>query len=211
MNIQTDLKSIIRTIPDYPKPGIQFRDITTLLGSARCFRRAVDELVQPFAGAKIDQIAGMEARGFILGGAVAHQLSAGFPKHKMLWSANRFVPCQPCTHLSPVFAGSALLAMLGMYLNDHHPSVVISGDKNIRSIGTGSDCAVIIVFRFLRNDLMNSTLGSLAVPLFCMIKSAAPSQSGAYDFPPDLRLFNGHPLYSKEAIALPFSLKYPAL
>jgi adenine phosphoribosyltransferase len=78
MNIQTDLKSIIRTISDYPKPGIQFRDITTLLGSARCFRRAVDELVQPFAGAKIDQIAGLEARGFILGGAVAHQLSAGF-------------------------------------------------------------------------------------------------------------------------------------
>ena len=78
MNIQADLKSIIRTIPDYPKPGIQFRDITTLLGDARCFRRAVDELVQPYAGQKIDQIAGMEARGFILGGAVAHQLSAGF-------------------------------------------------------------------------------------------------------------------------------------
>jgi adenine phosphoribosyltransferase len=76
--IQTDLKSIIRTIPDYPKPGIQFRDITTLLGDARSFRRAVDELVQPYAGRKIDQIAGMEARGFILGGAVAHQLSAGF-------------------------------------------------------------------------------------------------------------------------------------
>jgi adenine phosphoribosyltransferase len=55
-----------------------FRDITTLLGNARAFRRAIDELVQPFAGSKIDQVAGMEARGFILGGAVAHQLSAGF-------------------------------------------------------------------------------------------------------------------------------------
>lgn len=73
-----DLKSSIRTIPDYPKPGILFRDITTLLGDARAFRRAVDELVQPFAGARIDKVAGMEARGFILGGAVAHQLSAGF-------------------------------------------------------------------------------------------------------------------------------------
>ena len=73
-----DLPSHIRTIPDYPKPGILFRDITTLLGDARAFRRAVDELVQPYAGAKIDKIAGMEARGFILGGAVAHQLSAGF-------------------------------------------------------------------------------------------------------------------------------------
>ena len=55
-----------------------FRDITTLLGNARAFRRAIDELVQPFAGSKVDQVAGMEARGFILGGAVAHQLSAGF-------------------------------------------------------------------------------------------------------------------------------------
>ncbi len=73
-----DLKAAIRTIPDYPKPGIMFRDITTLLGDARAFRRAVDELVQPWPGAKIDKVAGIEARGFILGGAVAHQVSAGF-------------------------------------------------------------------------------------------------------------------------------------
>ena len=73
-----DLKDSIRTIPDYPKPGIMFRDITTLLGNARAFRRAVDELVQPWAGMKIDKVAGIEARGFILGGAVAHQVSAGF-------------------------------------------------------------------------------------------------------------------------------------
>ena len=73
-----DLAASIRTIPDYPKPGILFRDITTLLGDARAFRRAVDELVQPWAGTKVDKVAGIEARGFILGGAVAHQLSAGF-------------------------------------------------------------------------------------------------------------------------------------
>lgn len=73
-----DLKDIIRTIPDYPKPGIQFRDVTTLLGHPRAFRQAVDQLVQPYAGLKIDKVAGIEARGFILGGAVAHQLSAGF-------------------------------------------------------------------------------------------------------------------------------------
>lgn len=73
-----DFAASIRTIPDYPKPGILFRDITTLLGDARAFRRAVDELVQPWAGSKIDKVAGIEARGFILGGAVAHQLSAGF-------------------------------------------------------------------------------------------------------------------------------------
>jgi adenine phosphoribosyltransferase len=73
-----NLRDAIRTIPDHPKPGIMFRDITTLLGDARAFRQAVDELVQPFAGRKIDKVAGIEARGFILGGAAAHQLSAGF-------------------------------------------------------------------------------------------------------------------------------------
>lgn len=76
--LENDLRAAIRSIPDYPKPGIMFRDITTLLGNARAFRRAVDELVQPWAGSKIDKVAGMEARGFILGGAVAHQVSAGF-------------------------------------------------------------------------------------------------------------------------------------
>src|SRR5262249_14682064 len=78
MQFEHDLKDSIRSIPDYPKPGIMFRDITTLLGNARAFRRAVDELVQPWAGMKIDKVAGIEARGFILGGAVAHQVSAGF-------------------------------------------------------------------------------------------------------------------------------------
>jgi adenine phosphoribosyltransferase len=73
-----DLRTAIRTIPDYPKPGIKFRDITTLLGNARAFRRTVDELVNPWAGSKIDKVAGIEARGFIIGGAVAHQVSAGF-------------------------------------------------------------------------------------------------------------------------------------
>jgi adenine phosphoribosyltransferase len=78
IQFEHDLKESIRSIPDYPKPGIIFRDITTLLGDARAFRRAVDELVQPWAGMKIDKVAGIEARGFILGGAVAHQVSAGF-------------------------------------------------------------------------------------------------------------------------------------
>jgi adenine phosphoribosyltransferase len=72
------LAASIRAIPDYPKPGIMFRDITTLLGDARAFRTAVDALVQPWTGTKIDKVAGIEARGFILGGALAHQLSAGF-------------------------------------------------------------------------------------------------------------------------------------
>jgi len=78
MTLTETLEAAIRSIPDYPKPGIVFRDITTLLGNASAFRRAIDELVHPYAGTKIDKIAGVEARGFILGGAMSHQLSAGF-------------------------------------------------------------------------------------------------------------------------------------
>ena len=80
---------VVRSIPDYPKKGIIFRDITTLLGNARALRKAVDEMVQPYAGVRIDKVAGIEARGFILGGAVAHQLSLGFvpvrKKGKLPW------------------------------------------------------------------------------------------------------------------------------
>lgn len=85
----TDVKSKIRTIPDYPKKGIMFRDITTLLGDAWGFRKIVDELVQVHAGSGITKVAGIEARGFILGGAVSHQLSLGFipvrKKGKLPW------------------------------------------------------------------------------------------------------------------------------
>jgi adenine phosphoribosyltransferase len=84
-----DFKTIIRTIPDYPKPGIMFRDVTTLFGNARAFRTTVDLLVQPYAGTRIDKVVGIEARGFILAGAVAHQLSVGFvpvrKKGKLPW------------------------------------------------------------------------------------------------------------------------------
>lgn len=73
-----DVKNFIRTIPDFPHEGIMFRDVTTLFADPRGFRMAVDQLLHPYAGLNIDQVAGLEARGFILGGAVAHQLSLGF-------------------------------------------------------------------------------------------------------------------------------------
>jgi adenine phosphoribosyltransferase len=73
-----DIKRYIRTIPDYPKPGILFRDITTLLANLHGFRAAVDELAWPFLSGNVDYVAGIEARGFILGGAVAHELGRGF-------------------------------------------------------------------------------------------------------------------------------------
>ncbi len=73
-----DIKRYIRTIPDYPKPGIMFRDITTLLANLHAFRAAVDELAWPFLKGNIDYVVGIEARGFILGGAIAHVLGRGF-------------------------------------------------------------------------------------------------------------------------------------
>lgn len=72
------VKDYIRTIPDFPHEGIMFRDVTTLFGDARGFRMAVDQMLHPYAGQQIDRVAGLEARGFILGGALAHQLSVGF-------------------------------------------------------------------------------------------------------------------------------------
>jgi adenine phosphoribosyltransferase len=72
------IKDAIRTIPDYPRPGIMFRDITTLLGNAQVYRKTVELLVEPWRQEKVDRVAGIEARGFILGGVVAHELTAGF-------------------------------------------------------------------------------------------------------------------------------------
>ena len=72
------VRDYIRTIADFPHEGILFRDVTTLFADARGFRMAVDQLLHPYAGMEIDKVIGLEARGFILGGAVAHQLSVGF-------------------------------------------------------------------------------------------------------------------------------------
>jgi adenine phosphoribosyltransferase len=84
-----NLRALIRTIPDYPKPGILFRDITTLIADPAGLRSAVDGLVLPFLTVGIDYVAGIEARGFILGGAVAHELGRGFvpirKKGKLPW------------------------------------------------------------------------------------------------------------------------------
>ena len=73
-----DIKSLIRAIPDYPRPGILFRDITTLLADPAGLRGAIDGLHLPFLNSRVDHVAGIEARGFILGGAVAHELGRGF-------------------------------------------------------------------------------------------------------------------------------------
>jgi adenine phosphoribosyltransferase len=76
--VTQDLKQFIRTIPDHPRPGIRFRDITTLLRDAAGFRRVVDALAEHCATLDIDRVAGIESRGFIVGAALAHALRKGF-------------------------------------------------------------------------------------------------------------------------------------
>ncbi|MBL3568148.1 adenine phosphoribosyltransferase [Rhodovulum sp. BSW8] len=78
MIASSSVKDYIRTIVDFPHEGIMFRDVTTLFADPRGFRMAIDQLLNPYAGAQIDKVVGLEARGFILGGAIAHQLSKGF-------------------------------------------------------------------------------------------------------------------------------------
>ena len=78
MRKSNDVKDYIRTIVDFPHEGILFRDVTTLFADPRGFRMAIDQMLHPYAGEQIDKVVGLEARGFILGGAIAHQLSVGF-------------------------------------------------------------------------------------------------------------------------------------
>jgi adenine phosphoribosyltransferase len=78
VNDEQYLRQSIRTISDYPKPGIEFRDITTLLRDRRAFAITIDALSAPWHEGQVDKVAGIEARGFILGGAVAHHLKCGF-------------------------------------------------------------------------------------------------------------------------------------
>lgn len=85
----SDLKDLVRTIPDYPKPGIMFRDVTTLMGDAAGFKATIVQMAEPFRAQPVDAVAGIEARGFILGGAIADRLGCGFipirKKGKLPW------------------------------------------------------------------------------------------------------------------------------
>ncbi len=141
-----NLKDTIRTISNYPKPGIEFRDITTLLGNPRAFRRAVDELVQPYAGEKIEKVAGMEARGFILGGAVAHQLSAGF------------VPIRKKGKLPHEVVSIAYSLEYGVDQMEIHRDAILEGEKVVLVddlIATGGTaCAAVQLLRNLGADVV---------------------------------------------------------
>jgi adenine phosphoribosyltransferase len=114
-----EIRDAIRTIPDYPKPGVMFRDITTLLGNARVFRAVVDLLVEPWLGERIDRVAGIEARGFILGGAIARQLSAGF------------VPIRKKGKLPHTTVRVAYSLEYGLDEMEMHRDAVVSGERII--------------------------------------------------------------------------------
>jgi len=125
------VRDAIRTIPDFPEPGILFRDVTTLFGNARAFRTAVDSLLQPWAGTRIDKVAALEARGFILGGAVAHQLSVGF------------VPIRKAGKLPGPRSAQAYTLEYGEATMEMHDDAVIEGERVLLLddlIATGGTC-----------------------------------------------------------------------
>jgi adenine phosphoribosyltransferase len=78
MNREIDIKALIRTVPDFPRPGVQFRDITTLLKDAAGFQAVVERFGDVYRGQQIDKIAGIESRGFVIGAALAYALGVGF-------------------------------------------------------------------------------------------------------------------------------------
>ena len=112
-----EIREAIRTIPDYPRPGVMFRDITTLLGNAPVFHQVVEELVRPWRNEQVDHVAGIEARGFILGGAVAHQLAAGF------------VPIRKKGKLPHTTVRVAYSLEYGLDEMEMHRDAVASGDR----------------------------------------------------------------------------------
>ena len=126
-----NIKDSIRTIPDFPKPGIQFRDVTTLFSDAQAFRIAIDLLLHPYAGKPIDKVVALEARGFILGGALAHQLSVGF------------VPIRKAGKLPGKTLSESYTLEYGDATMEMHDIAVIKGERVLivdDLIATGGTC-----------------------------------------------------------------------
>jgi len=117
MSSSKNVKDYIRTIPDFPKPGILFRDVTTLFADPRGFRMAIDQLLLPYAGMPINKVVGLEARGFILGGAIAHQLTVGF------------VPIRKQGKLPGKTIDQAYTLEYGEAVMEMHDDVIAPGEK----------------------------------------------------------------------------------
>jgi adenine phosphoribosyltransferase len=151
MNLSADfdLKDLVRTIPDYPKPGIMFRDITTLLGHANGFRACVEQLARPFLDRRVQSVAGIEARGFILGGAVADRLRCGF------------VPIRKKGKLPAKAIGQDYELEYGIDVIEIHEDAVNSGEPILLVddlIATGGTAeAAVKLLRKLKADVVGAT------------------------------------------------------
>jgi adenine phosphoribosyltransferase len=133
--MKKSVKDYIRTIPDFPHEGIQFRDVTTLFADPRGFRMAIDQLLHPYAGEKIDKIIGLEARGFILGGALAHQLTKGF------------VPIRKQGKLPGKCLSQSYNLEYGKAVMEIHEDALVPGDKVLivdDLLATGGTCEAAI-------------------------------------------------------------------
>jgi adenine phosphoribosyltransferase len=134
------IKRLIRTIPDYPRPGILFRDITTLLADPTGFRVTVDGMLTPFLGQRIDHVVGIEARGFILGGAVAHALGRGF------------VPIRKKGKLPAKVIGEEYVLEYGVDTMEIHADAIRPGDRvllvdDLIATGGTADAAIKLIRR----------------------------------------------------------------
>ena len=145
-NSQLDLKSLIRSIPDYPKTGIIFRDITSLIAHAEGFSTAVKTLCEPYRGQGITKIAGIEARGFIFGGAMAEELGAGF------------IPIRKKGKLPGAVVGQDYELEYGTDRIELHEDAIVKGEKVLLVddlIATGGTAAAAIeLLRMVGADLV---------------------------------------------------------
>lgn len=140
MNQTRDLRSLIRTIHNFPKPGIEFRDITTLLADPAGFGDAIDQLARPFLGREFDHVAGIEARGFILGGAVAHRLGRGF------------IPIRKKGRLPHKTIGQEYQLEYGVDVIEIHADAIAPGERvliidDLIATGGTADAAITLVER----------------------------------------------------------------
>jgi len=117
MPSNNSVKDYIRTIVDFPHEGIMFRDVTTLFADPRGFRMAIDQMLHLYAGQQIDKVVGLEARGFILGGAIAHQLSKGF------------VPVRKKGKLPAATIAEEYQLEYGSAVVEIHDDALVAGDK----------------------------------------------------------------------------------
>lgn len=142
------IRDAIRTIPDFPEPGIQFRDVTTLFNDARAFRAAIDLMLHPWAGTRVDKVVGLEARGFILGGAVAHQLSVGF------------VPIRKAGKLPGPRIAEAYTLEYGQATMELHEGAIQPGERVLLLddlIATGGTCeAAITLIRRQQGEIVGA-------------------------------------------------------